>query len=156
MYHRIVKRQVRRGFQALSAGKYSVVLRQFAPRVHFSFAGEHALSGERHSVEAVREWFQRLYRYFPGLQFEIHDVLVSGWPSNTVVATRFSVRAILPDGRAYRNAGMQYARLRWGRIVEDHIYEDTQTLARELENLARHGFPDAAQTESTNNAYLHE
>ena len=33
MYHQIVKRQVRRGFQALSAGKYDVVLRQFAPRV---------------------------------------------------------------------------------------------------------------------------
>jgi ketosteroid isomerase-like protein len=137
MYHQIVKRQVRRGFQALSAGKYDVVLQQFAPRVFFSFAGDHALSGERHGVAAVREWFQKLFRFFPGLQFEIHDVVVSGWPGNTVIATRFSVRATLSDGRAYRNDGMQYARLRWGRIVEDHIYEDTQALARELERLAQ-------------------
>jgi ketosteroid isomerase-like protein len=148
MYHLIVKRRVRQGFQALSAGKYEEVLRQFAPHVRFSFAGDHALSGERHSIEAVRQWFQRLYQFFPGLQFEIHDVVVNGWPGNTVAATRFSVRATLPDGRAYRNSGMQYVRLRWGRIVEDHIYEDTQTLALELQRIAQQTLREAAVANS--------
>ena len=70
---------------------------------------------------------------FPGLRFEIHDVVVSGWPGNTVVATRFSVRGSLPDGRVYHNAGMQDTRLSWGWSVKDHIYEDTQRLATELQ-----------------------
>ncbi|MEP7187887.1 MAG: nuclear transport factor 2 family protein [Roseiflexaceae bacterium] len=143
MYHMIVKRQVRRGFRHLSAGDYEAVLRQFASKVQFTFAGNHALSGDRDSVEAVRQWFQSLYRFFPGLRFEIHDVVVNGWPWNTVVATRFSIQASLRDGRLYRNAGMQYARLRWGRIVEDHIYEDTQTLALELQQMAHQGISEA-------------
>ena len=143
MYHMLVKRQIRRGFRFLSAGDYEAVLRQFASNVRFSFAGNHALSGDRNSVEAVRQWFQHLYRFFPGLRFEIHDVIVQGWPWDTVVATRFSIQAALRDGRQYRNAGMQYARLRWGRVVEDHIYEDTQTLALELQHMAQQGIGEA-------------
>jgi ketosteroid isomerase-like protein len=149
MYHFIVKRQVRRGFRYLSAGDYEAVLRQFASNVHFTFAGNHALSGDRDSVEAVRQWFQRLYRFFPGLRFEIHDVIVNGWPWNTVVATRFSIQASLRDGRLYRNAGMQYARLRWGCVVEDHIYEDTQTLALELQQIARQGISEVGDLPSS-------
>jgi len=76
MYHMIVKRKIKQGFRHLSAGDYEAVLRQFAANVQFSFAGDHALSGKRESVEAVRQWFQRLYRFFPGLRFEIHDVIV--------------------------------------------------------------------------------
>jgi ketosteroid isomerase-like protein len=148
MYRLIVKRQIRQGFRRLSAGDYEAVLRQFAPNVHFTFAGNHALSGEHNSVEAVRRWFQRLYRFFPGLRFEIHDVVVNGWPGNTVVATRFSIQASLRDGRLYRNAGMQYAWLRWGRVVEDHIYEDTQTLALELQQMAQQGLSEAADVPS--------
>jgi hypothetical protein len=30
---------------------------------------------------------------------------------------------------------MQFLRLRWGRAVEDYLYEDTQKLAAELEHL---------------------
>jgi hypothetical protein len=51
------------------------------------------------------------------------------------VATRFAVSATLPDGRPYTNEGMQYLRLRWGRAVEDYLYEDTKLLAAELERM---------------------
>jgi hypothetical protein len=30
------------------------------------------------------------------------------------------------------NRGMQYVRLAWGKIVEDEIYEDTETVASEV------------------------
>lgn len=135
MYWMIVRQQIRQTFQQMSQGNYEAALQRFAPRVHFSFAGTHPLSGEYNSIADVRGWFERLYSYFPGLHFEIHDVIVSGWPWNTSAATRFSVRAALPDGQQYHNQGMQFLRLRWGRIVEDRLYEDTQALATQLQAL---------------------
>src|SRR5713101_7978591 len=80
MYKAIVRRNVRTGFRALSAGDYEQVLRQFHPQVIFSFAGPAPLGGERRGVEAVRAWFQRLFSYFPGIQFTVHQVIVQGWP----------------------------------------------------------------------------
>ncbi len=79
----------------------------------------------------------------PRLDFRSKLLKRHNRPWNTVIATRFSIQASLRDGRLYRNAGMQYARLRWGRIVEDHIYEDTQTLAWELQQMAHQGLSEA-------------
>lgn len=143
MYHWVVKYKVRRGFGQLSAGDYEAVLREFAPNAALSFAGQHALSGHHRGIGMVRLWFRRLYRLFPGIRFEIHDVLATGWPWNTVVVTHFSVQANLRDGRPYRNQGMQYVRLRWGRVVEDRIYEDTQKLMTELRHMADQGIGEA-------------
>ena len=138
MYATIVRHIVRTGFRALSAGDYEQVLRQFHPQVLFSFAGPAPLGGERKGVEAVREWFQRLFSYFPGIQFTVHYVIVQGWPWNTLVATQLSVAAPRADGSMYRNEAMQFLRLRWGKVVEDRLCEDTYKLAGELqERLSR-------------------
>jgi ketosteroid isomerase-like protein len=133
MYTAIVRRIVRTGFAALSVGDYEQVLRQFHPQVIFSFTGPAPLGGEQRGVEAVREWFQRLFSYFPGIQFTVHQVIVQGWPWNTLVATRLSIAAPRPDGSMYRNNAMQFLRLQWGRVVEDQLYEDTYKLASELQ-----------------------
>ena len=132
LYGWIVRRQVRAGFASLSAGTAEPVLRQFAPEVLFWFSGEHALGGERHGVAEVRAWFEQLYRAFPGISFAVRQVVVAGGPWDTRVATRFGVRAPRLDGSVYENEGVQLLRLRWGRIVEDRLYEDTQALASEL------------------------
>jgi ketosteroid isomerase-like protein len=133
-----VRRIVRSGFRALSAGNYEQVLRQFHPQVIFSFVGPAPLGGERRGVGAAREWFQRLFSYFPGIQFTVHHVIVQGWPWNTLVATQLSVAAPRADGSMYRNEAMQFLYLRWGKVVEDRLYEDTYKLAGELqERLSR-------------------
>jgi ketosteroid isomerase-like protein len=84
-------------------------------------------------VGAVRAWFQRLFSYFPGIQYTVHQVIVQGWPWNTLVATRLSVADPRADGSVYQNDVMQFSRLRWGKVVEDHLYEDTYKLAVELQ-----------------------
>src|SRR5260370_12728853 len=103
MYTIIVRRIVRSGFRALSAGNYEQVLRQFHPQVIFSFIGPAPLGGERRGVEAAREWFQRLFSYFPGMQFTVRHVIVQRWPWNTLLATQLSVAAPPPDRNMYRN-----------------------------------------------------
>lgn len=137
MYTAIVRRIIRSGFRALSAGDYEQVLRLFHPQITFAFAGTSPLGGERTGVEAVRAWFQQLYASFPGIQFTVHQVIVQGWPWNTLVATRFSLAAPRLDGSVYGNEGMQLVRLRWGRVVEDRLYEDTHQLEREFQQRLR-------------------
>lgn len=137
MYHAIVRNKIRTGFRHLSAGNYEVVLQQFSPSIYFTFAGTHALGGERRGLDNVRQWFQKLFRTFPGLQFEIHEIVVNGWPWNTRVATRFTLHVPINEQRTYTNTGMQFVRIRWGRMVEDYLYEDTQKLAEELAFIAQ-------------------
>jgi ketosteroid isomerase-like protein len=132
MYKLIVKRIVRRAFAGLSEGDYEPVVKQFGPQSRLMFAGDHALGGERRGQDAVRDWFRQMLELFPGIRIEPQDVVVNGWPWNTVVATHLAISATLPDGRPYRNEGMQLLRLRFGRVVEDLIFEDTLKLDAEL------------------------
>jgi ketosteroid isomerase-like protein len=134
MYHQIVKGKIREGFRQLSQGNSEGVLSQFSPQAHFLFAGDHALGCDSQDPATIRQWFQRLFEIFPGLQFEVHTLIVSGWPWDTRAANYFSIRCTRPDGQKYHNSGVQLLRLQWGRIVEDYIYEDTQKLVRELES----------------------
>ena len=135
MYKLIVKQIVRRTFRRLSAGDYERVVRQFGPESRFVFSGDHRLGGERRGQAAVRAWFGEMLRLFPGIRIEAQDVVVNGWPWNTVVATHLAISATLEDGRPYRNEGMQLLRLRWGRVVEDLIFEDTLKLDTALRRM---------------------
>ena len=143
MYRLIVGHLLRRAFRHLSAGDYEHVVVKFTPDATFCFAGDHAQGGELRGPAEIRRWFQRLFRLFPGLAFAPQAIVVSGWPWDTIAATQFRVRATLPDGAIYRNEGMQLLRLRWGRVVEERLYEDTQLLATTLASLARQGVTEA-------------
>jgi ketosteroid isomerase-like protein len=135
MYHQMVKRIIHKGFADISRADYEPLLKQFAPNVHFTFAGEHALAADFHSRETVRQWFHRLHRIFPGFRIEPRRIILNGFPWNTVAAVQFVVEAPLPDGTRYQNYGVQIVRIVWGRVVEDHLVEDSQLLADTLRSL---------------------
>ena len=139
----MVRRIARRSYRALSRGDYEHVVRSFARDAVLSFPGEHALSGTFEGRDAIRKWFERLHAVFPDLRLNPETIVVNGFPWDTVVATRFTVSATLPNGRRYVNNGMQFLRLRWGRLVEDLLYEDTQLLAEALAESATSGRPEA-------------
>ena len=143
MYHAVVKQKTKQIYASLSAGDYEDVLRSFSPDARFSFLGDHALGGRLESRELIGAWFARLFRLLPDLRLTPEVIVVDGFPWDTRVATRFSVAATLPDGRPYSNHGMQFVRLRWGRVVEDLIYEDTQALSAALEAIAESGTSEA-------------
>lgn len=143
MYHWIVERKVRRTFAALSTGDAGPMLAALAPRFTYRFYGQHALAGTRHSPEAMRLWWERVYRLFPTIGFEADEVLVRGWPWRTRISTIATVRAELPDGGAYENDMHQFMLLRWGAITEIRTMEDTQHLACTLAKIARDGVAEA-------------
>ncbi|MDQ3935212.1 MAG: nuclear transport factor 2 family protein [Actinomycetota bacterium] len=133
MYKTIVASQVRKAYRQISAGEFDEVLKSFAGDVRFQMMGDHRLGGERRGIDEARAWFEEVGRLFPGLRLEAEDVIVSGFPWNTRIATRFRVSASLADGGRYENRGMQFLRLRWGKAVEDRLYEDTRVLTDAIE-----------------------
>jgi ketosteroid isomerase-like protein len=142
VYRRIVEGQVRKAWRHLAAGDHEYVLGQFAPRFEYSFAGDHALGGTRHSREAMTGWFERLFELFPGIRFEVADVLVKGWPWRTRAVVLVDVRTEVA-GEPYRNEVAQTIELRWGRITRIRTLEDTQKLARALQRLGETGVVEA-------------
>jgi len=143
MYQRIFKRQITQGFQDISRGNFDVVLNIFAPDVHFTFVGDHAMGGDWRDRKLVRQWFERVHRLFPDLQLTPLHIQVTGWPWDVTAITRFEIRATLPDQSPYRNQGVQILRIRLGKVVEDHLIEDTQLLVAALDQIAQSGNAEA-------------
>src|SRR3569832_1667160 len=114
MYHMIVKRILQNGYRQISRAEFEPLLKQFSPEIHFSFSGQHALGGDFHSRDTVREWFERVHRLFPDLEITARHMVVSGMPWNTWIAAQFDIHATLPDGSDYRNHGTQFVRIVWG------------------------------------------
>jgi ketosteroid isomerase-like protein len=105
MFHAIAERKVRQIFEGLSDGRYEPAMEALAPRFEHIFAGDHAWGGARHTVDGLRAWFQRLYRLFPNLNFEISAIAVSGPPWATVVVVEWIDRATPAGGGTYENHG---------------------------------------------------
>jgi ketosteroid isomerase-like protein len=152
MYRAIVARRIRTAWDHLGRGDYGYVLDQLAPRFTHSFAGDHALGGERSSRDTQRAWFERLFRLLPGIEFRVGDILVRGWPWRTRAVALIRVRATVA-GEPYENEVAQTIDLRWGRITRIHNLEDTQTLAAALEQLAETGLGEARAAPITGGAF---
>jgi ketosteroid isomerase-like protein len=143
MYHAIVERRLRAIFAEIGRGNAEPMLRALGPDFVYRFEGDTALGGERRTVAAMRLWWERLYRVFPGLHFEIRDVLVKGWPWDTRVATYLRFKARLANGQPYENDVVQMLRMRWGRVTRVHTIEDSLRCARTLADIAAGGQPEA-------------
>jgi ketosteroid isomerase-like protein len=142
MFRAFVAHRVRVAWSHLARRDYGFVLDQLAPNFIHSFAGDHALGGERHSRQTQRAWFERVFRLLPDADFTVDDVLVRGWPWRTRAVALLHVRATVA-GQPYDNEFAQTLDLRWGRITHIHNLEDTQKLAAALERLAATGVDEA-------------
>lgn len=143
MYHRIVAGRVRSLFRDISAGNYEPMIGMLAPRFVYEFYGDHALSGRRTTAASVRAWWQRIFRLIPEARFEPREILVAGWPWATTIAVSATVSTTLPDGSPYRNTINQFTHMRWGRVTEMRMLEDTLALSRALDVIAAAGNAEA-------------
>jgi ketosteroid isomerase-like protein len=145
MYHAFVRRRIRNVFIGeLSRGDYAAVVRRTAPDVVHSFPGDGALGGTRHSRDALRSWFERLFRLFPALRFDVEEVSVAGWPWRTVVAVRWRDWGTAADGQPYENAGCEVFEIRWGNATRISQYLDTKAIHDGLQRMAAAGIREAA------------
>jgi ketosteroid isomerase-like protein len=139
MYRMVVAAKTRATWRRIAAGDIDAAGEMADAGMQFRFVGDTALGADLRGRDAFLAWFRAARERLPGLTFEVHDVLVGGWPWNTRVAARLGISAPLPDGTTYRNEGVQWLRLRWGRMVDDWVLEDTIALQRALDELQAGG-----------------
>lgn len=124
----IVRSSVQRAYRALGAGDASVALSAFRPDGRFFFAGNHSWAVDTTDPGERRHWFERFATMRPKLQ--VRDVLVAGPPWHTRACVVFDDEFGSAAGEVfYRNHGVQYVELRWGRIGYDEVNLDTQKVA---------------------------
>jgi ketosteroid isomerase-like protein len=144
MYAFFVRKTVKQAFESLNQGNYESVLEGISPSITHTFSGNHALGGTRHSIEAMRRWFQRLYLLSPELNFTIKNIAVSGFPWDTTIAVEWVDAAKPADGSEYVNEGVHFMKMRWGKIMYLHAYLDTQLTAALCQRLTASGLAEAA------------
>ena len=132
MYQWIAKQKIRAGFDNINACNFDAVVENFAPNIHFTFAGHHAIGADLNKRESVRNWFDRLHELFPDLHLNITRISVAGLPWDMRATTEFDVHATLPNGEPYHNRGVQVVRILFGKVIEDYIIEDTLRLSQAL------------------------
>jgi ketosteroid isomerase-like protein len=142
MYHWIVRRRVLEMFRHLNAGDLSFIVKQFSPRAEHWFSGSHALSGRRSRPESIAAWYRRLAAVFPRIHFDIKKIVSSGPPWATRVAVEWVDSFPAKDALA-GNEGVFFVTLSWGRIVEFHVFCDTDVLQQNLQLLGEQGVSEA-------------
>lgn len=143
MYHFIVKQKVRKSFELVNQRRFTELVNDMALNVRHSFAGDHALGGVRNDQAAVKAWLERLGRVTPNLHITINQINVEGWPHRTLAIVRWTATATLENGDPYLNKGVHFITLKWGKVVELDVYEDTLAVFNGLEKQYKAGILEA-------------
>lgn len=144
MYHFLVARKTRSMFEKLNEADASAFIAGVRDDVVFTYPGKHALGGTMHGREAIAEWFQRFFRFFPGITWTIKDIVVEGPPwGTTVVSAEWSVHCVLENGHVFENEGLHMIELKGAKASAVRVYLDTQRSAAALKSLADSGVAEA-------------
>jgi ketosteroid isomerase-like protein len=107
------------------AGDIRPTLRLDAKDVRFTFPGDNSFSGVFDGRDAHQRWLERMIRV--GVMIEPDEVAVSGFPWNQTICIRGRSWRDTPSGeRVYDNRFVIWGRLRWGKLSDYEVYEDTQ------------------------------
>ena len=118
---------MRRVVDQLNRGRVDRVLWFFGDDATFVFPGTSSWSGTYEGAAQIAGWLDRFVA--TGLELQVRDVVTSGPPWNQRVATRFSDRLVDARGvDVYRNEGVLYDVVRWGRIVRHESHQDTEAV----------------------------
>ncbi len=123
VYRWIVARIARWAILSGVNGKPELATRMMADDVTFEFPGSSSFGASLRGRDAVLAWLRRFAALNP--EYVVRDVVVAGPPWNTRVAVRLSDRI----GDDYANEGMQYLRMRWGKVISDEVFVDTEKVA---------------------------
>jgi ketosteroid isomerase-like protein len=119
------------------AGDIRATLALDAPDLTFVFPGSNTWSGTFLGRDAHRQWLERLVR--TGIKTDVEEVVAAGFPWRMTASIRGRSWWDSPDGeRIYANRYVIWAKLRWGRLQEYEVYEDTQKAQALDDYLAAH------------------
>lgn len=109
----------------LNAGDPAPTLRLEGEHVTFHFPGDSTWSGTFHGKHEVRQWLERFAQV--GIQIFPDEVVVKGFPWKQTVCVRGHDHLDSAAGeRIYENRYVIWGRMKWGKLREYEVYEDTQ------------------------------
>ena len=112
------------------------------PDVTLTFPGDNSWSGTFRGRAAVETWLRRLAAV--GLQTFPDEVVASGFPWRTTVCVRGVDHLRAPSGDVvYENRFVIWGHMKWGRLIDYEVYEDT-IKPRALDAWLARERPDAA------------
>jgi hypothetical protein len=120
VYRWLVARLTRWAVLELVRGGSRLPLRLMAPDIRFRFPGTSSFAADTTTSADLTAWIGRFAALRP--DYEILDILVAGPPWNTRVAVRLRDRI----GDDYTNEGIQYLQMRWGKMIGDEVFLDTE------------------------------
>jgi ketosteroid isomerase-like protein len=107
------------------AGDIGPTLRMEANDVRFRFPGKSSWSGEMRGKDEVERWLQRFARV--GIKTFPDEVVAKGFPWNTTICVRGHDYLRSPAGElVYDNRFVIWGKLRWGKLHDYEVYEDTE------------------------------
>jgi ketosteroid isomerase-like protein len=148
MIKSITRAVYRRGLRSLEQGDLDGLLRRFDQGCTFRFAGDTPLGAELRGRPEIRQWFERFQRLLPEPTFEVDRLVIDGPPWNQRLAAHVVIRSTIA-GEPYQNQFAQFLQLRWGRVTDDVVLEDTQRWADACQRLVAAGMAEAGQSPLT-------
>jgi ketosteroid isomerase-like protein len=134
-YPAAVRALLRRNVAALMSGDPSRLVAMYAPGATLVFPGEHSWGPVYRGPREIEGFLRRFLE--AGLRGDLGAIFVDGPPWATRIAVEFTDHAHDADGtRVYENRAVIVLRTRWGRIVAEEVYEDTQKVAAFDDHLA--------------------
>ena len=128
MYGWAVRTLSKRAFRRLGEGDAGFAASLLADDVVFHFPGRNPFTADHRSKEESRRWLDRFAHFRP--QFVIRDVVAAGPPWRVRACVRFTDTIGDPrEGTPYVNHGVCWSELRWGRVVRQEVFLDTQAVA---------------------------
>ena len=141
MYKAAARWLIRRNIERANIGDFSSTMKMFAENATLSFPGDNTWSNMIRPTQVGREAFvthrgkdelkRFLQRYVDEkIHMVVDDILVNGPPWNTRVAIRVHHWVIGADGTdSYTNRAVLFVSTRWGKIIAQEDYEDTERIA---------------------------
>ena len=131
------------GLAAVERGDFDQVLRQFRPDCEFVFVSRTGLGARLSGKADLLRWFERFRRLLPDPLFDVQRLVIGGPVWNQRLAAHVIIRSRVA-GEPYENQFAQFLTLRWGKVGEDLILEDTATWEAASRRLVAAGDTQAA------------
>jgi ketosteroid isomerase-like protein len=144
MFSWLAKKMLQRNLEIVRGGDPSPHLKMSADDVKFTFPGDSSWAGEIDNKKDLEVWLNRFCD--AGLQIYADEVILQGFPWKMTLCVRGIDHLESPEGEmVYENRYVIWGQMKWGKLRNYEVYEDTKATDALDEYLERIGKLPAAE-----------
>jgi hypothetical protein len=127
---------IARNMGSIRAGDAGPGLAMDAEDIRFTFPGRNSFAPGAGNKRELEAWLERFIEI--GLQIYPDEVILKGFPWRQTICVRGHIHLDdAEEGRVYDNRYVIWGHIRWGKLHEYEVYEDTEETSRLDEYLSR-------------------